>query len=61
MILAILRMDRFKLDVGFATFDLAEHLDGQPLQLMAQCNSDGGWLWRLLLEHECQGNKSLLT
>lgn len=54
-------MDRFKLDVGFATFDLAKHLDGQPLQLMAQCNSDGGWLWRLLLEHECQGNESLLT
>ncbi len=44
----------FKLDLGFAAFDLAKHLDGQPLQLMAQQKSNGNYLWRFKLQHQCQ-------
>ena len=46
---------KFKLNLGIAAFDLAGHLDGQPLQLMAQHSSSGSYLWRLLLHHQCQG------
>ncbi|CAK0783801.1 hypothetical protein CVIRNUC_007001 [Coccomyxa viridis] len=46
---------KFKLDMGIASFDLARHLDGQPLQLMAQHSSSSGYIWRLLLHHQCQG------
>ena len=44
----------FKLDLGIAAFDLAKHLDGQPLQLMAQQSSNGAYLWQFHLEHDSQ-------
>jgi hypothetical protein len=48
---------KFELELGVGTFDVAKHLDGQPLQLMAQCSddsSDDRWLWRFFLQHERQ-------
>ena len=44
----------FKLDLGIASFDLAKHLNGQPLQLMAQQSSNGAYLWQFHLQHASQ-------
>lgn len=44
----------FKLDLGIAAFDLAKHLNGQPLQLMAQQSSTGAYLWQFHLQHDSQ-------
>jgi len=41
----------FKLDLGIAAFDLAKHLDGEPLQLMAQQKRNSAYLWRFQLQH----------
>lgn len=41
-----------QLDMHVARFDLAAHLAGQPLQLMAKTRASNSYLWNLELWHE---------
>ncbi|KAG2489884.1 hypothetical protein HYH03_011686 [Edaphochlamys debaryana] len=45
-------LSAYRLDFGCATYDLARHLDGQPLQFMTKDVDSGSYLFQVLAWHQ---------